>query len=119
MARPTPSPPPTCSSRISSLVARRHSTIRRVRTPMPESDWRDPFAEEEAARDRERRRAQREAGRREHGARRRQRQGALADRVRDLLRNNPPPPPSGPVEASPPPPSRGPTDVYRRRRLGA
>jgi hypothetical protein len=101
---------------------------------MPE-DWQDPFAENEAARERERRRAEREARRRE------QRQ-ALADKVREERAVAAPerPAPSAPVPTSQetatetgdggPPPSappptrvatggRGvpPPDVLRRRRI--
>jgi YceG-like family len=109
-------------------------------------DWRDPFAEDEAARDRERRRAEREARRREGRSRRRESQTALGERVKDLLRSDgssssaesrepspepasaagpptattPPaaPPPAAAAQAKPPAP-RGPRrfdDVLSRRR---
>ena len=48
-------------------------------------DWSDPFAEDEAARERERRRAEREAKRREGRTRRTLQQGALADRVKGMM----------------------------------
>jgi cell division protein YceG involved in septum cleavage len=47
--------------------------------------WSDPFAEDEAARERERRRADREARRRDRRTRRTQQQGALADRVKGMM----------------------------------
>jgi len=102
-------------------------------------DWSDPFADEEAARERERRRAEREARRRDQGGKRVQHQGALAERVRGLMgaagRDGadpeprvesapaapaaaaPPDPPEAPPPAlgarQPPPPPRHP---HRRRR---
>jgi len=48
-------------------------------------DWSDPFAEDEAARERERRRAEREARRRERRAGRTQQRAALADRVKGMM----------------------------------
>jgi len=52
------------------------------------NDWSDPFANDEAARERERRRAERETRRRERLARRTQQQGALAERVRGMMRGS-------------------------------
>jgi cell division protein YceG involved in septum cleavage len=49
------------------------------------NDWSDPFADDEAARERERRRGEREARRRERRARRTQQQGALVERVRGMM----------------------------------
>ncbi len=90
------------------------------------SDWGDAFGEDDAAEEHERRRAEREARRRERQARRRESQGALGDRVQDLIQGDPepdessavdePPPREPPPPASPPPP---PGDVHRRRRLAA
>jgi len=98
-------------------------------------DWGDPFSEDEAAKERERRRAERDARRRERKAHRKESQGALGDRVRDLLQRDPqpeesaaeeervagqPPPsfePPQPPPPPPPPPPRSPGDVHRRRRL--
>jgi YceG-like family len=80
------------------------------------ADWHDPFAEDEAARDRERRRAEREARRRERSARRRESQTALGDRVKDPLSGNgeatdapdgPTPKPLGPKR---PPPRSAPAE---------
>jgi UPF0755 protein len=94
-------------------------------------DWGDPFAEDEDAKERERRRAEREARRRERQAHRKQSQGALGDRVKDLVQGGRPdesesvigeePPPSEPPAAPDriPPPPRRPGDVQRRRRLAA
>jgi len=100
------------------------------------SDWTDPFAEDEAARERERRRAERDARRRERAAQRQQSRGALADRVKELMQRGPrppesdsetapdSPPPTEPPRAAPPAPPptppkppRGPADAYWRRRL--
>jgi len=74
--------------------------------------WQDPFSEDEAARERERRRAEREARRRESAARQGERQSAIAERVKDALQ------PSEPPQPPPPPqPPRGPRDVHWRRRF--
>jgi cell division protein YceG involved in septum cleavage len=85
---------------------------------MTPDDWGDPFAEDEAARERERRRAEREARRRERRARRTQRQGALAERVKGMMAGS-----EGAPAASPPPPRptppRGDRTVRRRRLIGA
>jgi UPF0755 protein len=79
-----------------------------------DSDWTDPFSEDEAARERERRRAEREARRRESAARQGARQSAIAERVKDVLQ------PSEPPQPPPPPrPPRGPKDVHWRRRFAA
>ena len=96
------------------------------------TDWGDPLAEDEAAKERERRRAERDARRRERDARRKQNQGALGDRVKDVLQDGREPgdepveqepaaaePPSPEPPAQPPPPPRGPGDVRRRRRVAA
>ncbi len=61
---------------------------------MNDSDWHDPFAEDEAAREREARRAERAARRREHEQQARE---SLGERVREELADTPPP------EAPPPP----------------
>jgi UPF0755 protein len=108
-------------------------------------DWGDPFAEDEAARAREQRRAERAARRREGRAQRTQQQGALAERVKGMLAGSdgdgagpadprgppparsaapPPDPPDRPspslgARQSPPPPPRGPDTVKRRRLIGA
>ncbi len=58
------------------------------------SDWQDPFADDEAARERAARRAEREARRREREARE-----SLGDRVREEMENREP---SAPGEAEPP-----------------
>jgi uncharacterized YceG family protein len=74
--------------------------------------WQDPFSEDEAARERERRRAEREARRQESAARQGERQSAIAERVKDVLE------PSEPPQPPPPPkPPRGPKDVHWRRRF--
>jgi peptidoglycan lytic transglycosylase G len=96
---------------------------------MTDADWSDAFTEDEAARERERRRAEREARRREGGVPRRQSRAAVGDRVKGLLAGEAPPPappPSGsPPSGSPPPPAppsrppRSPKDLYWRRRLYA
>ena len=96
------------------------------------TDWGDPLGEDEAAKERERRRAERDARRRERDARRKQNQGALGDRVKDVLQDGREPgdepveqepaaaePPSPEPPAQPPPPPRGPGDVRRRRRVAA
>jgi cell division protein YceG involved in septum cleavage len=98
---------------------------------MTKDDWSDPFAEDEAARERERRRAEREAQRRERRTERTQRQGALAERVKGMMagydgdgsapddadagatppaRSTPPPaPPTPPAEPPKPPVTPPPT----------
>ncbi len=104
-------------------------------------DWSDPFADEAAAREREQRRAEREARRREGRDPRAQPQGALAERVRGLMGGDggdgtgsdprvesapaartapaappsPPDPPARALGARQPPPPRDPN--RRRRRL--
>lgn len=75
------------------------------------TDWRDPYGgDDEAARERERRRAERDA-------RRRQRQGSLGERVRDQLAATPPaetptapdvPPAAAPTEIQAQPPAAPP-----------
>jgi UPF0755 protein len=94
---------------------------------MSDSDWHDPFAEDEAAREREARRAERAARRRE---RERQARESLGERVRDELGGAPPTetvqPPASPTEpaapvpppapAPPPPPPRPPTAAQARHR---
>jgi len=100
-------------------------------------DWSDPFAEDDAARERERRRVEREARRRARSSRRLDSQTALGDRVKDLLAGDgeqaqaprgptpnrvaPPPPRSNapPPPRTPPPGRRGPSDAHRRRRFVA
>jgi cell division protein YceG involved in septum cleavage len=102
-------------------------------------DWADPFADDEAARERERRRAEREARRRDRSA---ENQGALAERVRGMMGATdadgaeadprvesapaaraaaPPSPPDPPPRAlgarQPPPPPAGPQRNTRRRQL--
>jgi YceG-like Ter operon protein len=89
---------------------------------MTHADWEDAYTDDEAARERERRRAEREARRREGGAPRRHSRAAVGDRVKGLLaRADPPPapPPSGSPPPAPPPPRRprSPKDVHWRRRL--
>jgi len=91
---------------------------------MTDADWSDPLAEDEAARERERRRAEREARRHEGGVPRRQSRASVGDRVKDLLAQDAPPPGPPPSGSPPPPapPSRPPSspkDVYWRRRLYA
>ena len=49
------------------------------------NDWSDPFAEDEAAAERQRRRAEREAQRRERRSQRSQQQGRLAVRVKGMM----------------------------------
>jgi cell division protein YceG involved in septum cleavage len=85
---------------------------------MTGADAPDRFAEEDAAHERERRRAEREARRLKRADRSQESREALGGRVKDFLtREAPaPPPPAGP----PPPPPRAPSspkDAYRRRRL--
>lgn len=65
---------------------------------MSDSDWRDPFADDEAARERAARRAEREQRRREEDARE-----SLGERVKEGLAN--PPPPPAPEPASEPTPT--------------
>ncbi len=114
---------------------------------MTMDDWSDPFAEDDAARERERRRAERATRRRERRAERTKRQGALADRVKGMLTRSdgdgagpedprigaapaarsaasPPKPPEESVPAPtarqpPPPPPRSPETVRRRRLIAA
>jgi UPF0755 protein len=86
---------------------------------MSHGDWEDPYAEDEAARERERRRTEREARRRQGDGPRRTGRAALGDRVKDLLaRADPPSAPPG-SEPPPAPPGRpgSPKDLYWRRRL--
>jgi YceG-like family len=85
--------------------------------------WEDAFAEDEAARERERRRAER-------AARRRERQRALADRVREERESQAPPAPAEPTVGAGPvappaaprrarPPDHPPPEIlWRRRALG-
>ncbi len=98
---------------------------------MNDSDWRDPFAEDEAAREREARRAERAARRRE---REQQTRESLGERVREELAGERPkepaelPPPAEPRAAAPPPappaaapPARRPltsSQVRHRRTVG-
>jgi cell division protein YceG involved in septum cleavage len=101
-----------------------------------EFEWGDPLAGDEAARERERRRAERRARRLERDAQRPERaakapepRGALADRVRGLrgsqrpgdgkVRTPPPPADRPPQPPEPPRPPRGPTAIRRRRVLFA
>ena len=101
---------------------------------MSDSDWNDPFADDEAARERERRRAEREARRRERSQSARE---SLGERVREGLDQGPadpqpaaaPPPqppaatpagPTPPAAAPPPsPPPRPPAAAAVRRRRTA
>jgi YceG-like family len=87
---------------------------------MNDSDWRDPFADDEAARERAARRAEREARRRE---REEQSRASLGERVREELgtagdTGPAEPPPKRPAAAQPP--RRPPTSdrVRRRRTIG-
>ncbi len=74
---------------------------------MSDSDWRDPFADDQAAREREARRAERAARRREEA------QQSLGERVRETEQPAAtPPPPSQP----PAPPRRPPTSDQARHR---
>jgi UPF0755 protein len=96
---------------------------------MTTDDWSDPFAEDEAARERERRRAERETQRRERRAERTQRQGALAQRVKGMMAGSdgdaapppasPPPTPAASQPPPPPPPPRAQQSIRRRRLIGA
>ena len=78
------------------------------------SDWRDPFADDEAAREREARRAEREARRRGEETRE-----SLGERVRGFDEEEPAPAPSAPIpapptqvqSAEPPPAEVSPTEV--------
>jgi cell division protein YceG involved in septum cleavage len=84
-----------------------------------DSDWRDPFADDEAAREREARRAERDRRRRERDAARE----SLGDRVRQELGGEQPPREPATAEqpappAAPPPPRRSPSSAARRRRTG-
>ena len=84
---------------------------------MSDSDWRDPFADDDAAREREARRAEREARRRERDAAR----ASLGDRVREELSGEPPPrEPATAEQPAPPaaPPPRPPSSAAKRRRTG-
>ena len=71
---------------------------------MTGADWPDPFAEDEAARERERRRAEREARRLQSAEPRPGEQGALGGRVKDLLdgddARSAAPPPAGATAAA-------------------
>jgi hypothetical protein len=87
---------------------------------LTDSGWRDPFADDEAAREREARRLERERRRREREAARE----SLSDRVRDELSGGAPPEAPAPAPAAPPPaapppppPRRVAGDVARRRRI--
>lgn len=111
-------------------------------------NWSDPFAEDQAARERERRRAERQERRRHERAQRAEQQGALAERVRGMMGGAgndgagddprvdsapaargvaaaPPKPPDSPPRAlgarqpPPPPPSGHRPDLRRRRLIGA
>ncbi|MDQ3728044.1 MAG: endolytic transglycosylase MltG [Actinomycetota bacterium] len=64
------------------------------------SDWRDPFAEDEAAQERADRRAERERRRREEEARE-----SVGDRVREEMADEPPQPPAAPPPDSGEPPT--------------
>ena len=79
---------------------------------MSDSDWHDPFAEDEAARDREARRAERAARRRE---RERQARESLGERVRDELAGSPAPEQAPRQVAAPPPPTPAPAAPPPRR----
>jgi cell division protein YceG involved in septum cleavage len=81
------------------------------------TEWSDPSAQDDAARERERRRVERDARRRERGQRRRETRDALGDRVKDWLKRGAPPPDT--PRAPPPAPPRPRGDVYWRRRLFA
>jgi cell division protein YceG involved in septum cleavage len=78
-------------------------------------EWSDPSGEEDAARERERRRVERDTRRRDRGQRRSETREALGDRVKDWVKRDAPPP-NTPPPRSPPRP-RG--DAYWRRRLFA
>jgi peptidoglycan lytic transglycosylase G len=111
-------------------------------------DWSDPFADEDAARERERRRAERAERRRSRRAQRTEQQGALAQRVRGMMGGtgadgdgadprvqsapaaraaaaappDPPDPPErslGPRQPPPPQPPRSRDELRRRRLIGA
>ena len=69
---------------------------------MSDSDWHDPFAEDEAAREREARRAERAARRRE---REQQARESLGERVREELEGPREPPPEPPAAPAPAPPA--------------
>ena len=79
----------------------------------------DPFDEEEAARERERRRAEREARRMKQPDRGQESREALGGRVKDLLSRDAPPGPATPAGSPPPPrrPPNSPRDAYWRRRV--
>ena len=92
---------------------------------MSDSDWHDPFADDEAAREREARRAERAARRRE---RERQARESLGERVRDELADSSPagavqvpaepasPAPAQPEPPAPPPPRRSTAAQAHHRR---
>jgi cell division protein YceG involved in septum cleavage len=89
---------------------------------MTTGDWSDPCAEDEAARERERRRAEREARRLERRAARTQRQGALAERVKGMMAGSEEPPAASQPPPPPPPPPdppRGERNIRRRQLIGA
>jgi len=97
---------------------------------MTEFDPRDRFADDEAARERGRRRTEREARRRERAARDRETRSTLAERVKGLLqgfasptdgkaRSLPPPVARPPQPPPPPKPPRARGEAFRRRRLAA
>src|SRR5687767_7614141 len=84
------------------------------------SDWRDPFTDDEAAREREARRAERE--RRRLGEETRE---SLGERVRSGMAAETPKPaptqvqPAAPPPPPPPPPRRPAPDAIHRRRMWA
>ena len=71
---------------------------------MNDSDWRDPFTDDDAARERAARRAERERRRRERSA-----QESLGERVREELSQPKAPPPAAPPPAEEPPSSEQPS----------
>lgn len=86
---------------------------------MSDSDWQDPFAEDEAARERARRRAEREARRRERGEAARR---SLGERVREGIgttpdepAQTPPPAPARPAAREEPPAAARPRPAGERR----
>jgi YceG-like family len=85
---------------------------------MTGADWSDPLEEDEAARERERRRAERQASRSRRAERSQESREALGGRVKGLLTPDAPPPPRPDGAPAPPGgPPRSPGDVYWRRRL--
>jgi hypothetical protein len=84
---------------------------------MNDSDWRDPFADDRAARERAARRAEREARRRERAEQTRE---GLGERVRQELSGEAeaagPPPPNEPERPAAPPPPRPPSGEQVRHR---